>query len=82
MEKMNRRRRVREVAEKRVGEDNGTVEARKFLNKGTANDASRWPLMRTRVARLGKESVTSLNAARDVARDVASLATWPPRMST
>ena len=29
------------VAEKRVGEDNGTVEARKFLNKVTANDVSR-----------------------------------------
>jgi len=35
------RKKVREVAEKRAGEDNGTVEARKFLNKGTASDASR-----------------------------------------
>ena len=29
------------VAEKRVGEDNETVEARKFLNKGIASDVSR-----------------------------------------
>ena len=35
------RKKVREVAEKRVGEDNGIVEARKFLNKGTASDAPR-----------------------------------------
>jgi len=35
------RKKFREIAEKRAGEDNGTVEARKFLNKGTASDASR-----------------------------------------
>ena len=35
------RKKVREVAKKRAGEDNGAVEACKFLNKGTASDASR-----------------------------------------
>ena len=34
------RKKVREVAEKRAGEDNGTVEARKFLNIRKANDVS------------------------------------------
>ena len=40
-----------------VEEDDETVKTRAYLNKGSASDTPRWPLIRPRVARLRKEVV-------------------------
>ena len=58
--KVGRAERRFEVSESwSVEEDDETVKARAYLNKGSVSDTPRWPLIRPRVARLRGGVITT-----------------------